>query len=91
MELAEGNFVLNNLAAAHEFSRCFNHSRILKLFIVTVKTSSHNFWTGPGGQGHEPYLRPLAHGDRRLIEFISPTLNQVKFVRCVVQFNPTLN
>ena len=40
MELAEGNFVLDNLAAALEFSRCFNHSLILKLFPVAVKTSS---------------------------------------------------
>jgi hypothetical protein len=47
MELAEGNFVLDNLAAALEFSRCFNHNPILlKLFIVSVKTSSHGFWTG---------------------------------------------
>ena len=47
MELAEGNFVLDNLAAALEFSRCFNHSLILKLVSVAVKTSSHSFWTGP--------------------------------------------
>jgi hypothetical protein len=47
MELAEGNVVLDNLAAALEFSRCFNHSLILKLFTVSVNTSSHSFWTGP--------------------------------------------
>ena len=38
MELAESNVVLDNLAAALELSSCFNHSRILKLFTVFVKT-----------------------------------------------------